>query len=115
MPNSSITTYSTVVDPLSSKVDNMDFLPHLNRTFLTTAVLHAEIKTIPIEYKDDNISSLRNIPECSKGTDIPKSLFIIPPPVCIYEYFSLSNDKLCFIQYKLDGIMICRWYLVQAD
>jgi len=62
-----------------------------------------------------NASLSRNNPECSKVADIPKSLFVIPPPVCIYEYISLLNDKLCFVQYTPEKTMIRRWYLAQVD
>ena len=115
MPNSLTPTYSTVVDLLSSKLDNMAFLPHPDTIFPTTAKLRTETRTNLVEYEDDNTSSSRNSPECSKGADIPKSLFVIPPPVCIYESLSLSNNKLCFIQYMPEGTMIRRWYLVQVD
>mmetsp|Transcript_30633 Transcript_30633/g.36414 ORF Transcript_30633/g.36414 Transcript_30633/m.36414 type:complete len:194 (+) Transcript_30633:253-834(+) len=103
-------TYSTIVNQLSSELENLAFLPHPNTPFPSTANLHTETQTNPVEYTDEDTSSSQSRHTYPTHTEISTSFSIIPPPVCIYDALSLSNDKLCFIQYTPDGTIIHRWY-----
>ena len=113
MPNTSTPTYSTIVNQSSSELDNLAFLPHPDTQFPSTSDLHAETQTIHSVHGEEDTSSVQRIHTCSTHVDIPTSLSLIIPPVCIHDALSLSKDKLCFVQYTPEGTMIRRWYLLQ--
>ena len=109
MPNMSTPTYSTIVNLLSSELDNLAFLPHPDTQFPSTSDLHAETQTSHSVYGEEDTSSVQHLHTRSIHADIPTSLSLIPPLVCIHDALSLSKNKLCFVQYTLEGSMIRRW------
>ena len=115
VPNTSTPTHSTIVNQPSSELDNLAFLPHPETRFPSTSNLHVETQTSDHMQGEELAPPVQRRHTRRTNTQPSQPSILVAPPVCLHDELLSSKDKLCFIQYTPEGMIVCQWYLVQID
>jgi len=116
MSISPISTHSIIVDKPSSELDALVFLPHPVTSCPTNTELHGETNTTPPTPATENILSSSLVDVSNDAIIFPSQVTSLAPrPHQLVANIAESANKLCFIQYNLEGTMLRRWYITQIN